>query len=425
MESQRDAAHAENERDLKTCKEMFEKRLEAAQHSWITEQDELAKKIRHLEEQLGLKAGEVQAAQEMLAERTRRRDSLSRDVMLWKAQHELAQRTKTDLERELSQFRQESINGELRRLQVQHDELSSKKVELEAKRSAILEEAKEAQRAVKARELRDADRAMALRDAHSEACLEAERVKLQVGEAERSHARAKAEAATMAQQASERRDALEREIQRVTSEMESEKRDFERKIQAERLNCENLRESFEKLRSEHRSSYKAAFEGPVQQITALEGAISEIQRSSDAELAGLRQRSEKFRLRIQELENELHRVQGKLQSTEHEVQEATARVSLTKAKNRAAREALEREKQQKQDELHLRQRSIAEKSEALRSLTRTSEEVRRKMLRNIEEENLAKAKRLEPLEDDRFQRSLAAMDERREGLFRDLPALRR
>merc|ERR1712187_87938 len=108
-----------------------------------------------------------------------------------------------------------------------------------------------------------------------------------------------------------------------TAELENDKQEFERRIHAERANCRGLRESFDKLRSEHQASYRAAFEGPVHQISALEGAISEIQRSSETELAAFRQRAEKLRHRAEELEGELSRMQTKLQQTEHEVQDGT------------------------------------------------------------------------------------------------------
>lgn len=456
MEVQRLEAHNANERDLKTCREYFEKQLEDAQHIYAAEQSDLAKKIRHMEEQVGLKAGELQMMRESLNEMTRKRDSTQRDVLLWKAQHELSAKTKGDVERELTQFRSENINGELRRMQDEHDELSEKKEELEGKRQAVFEEVQEAQRTVKARELHHQDRSSAIRDAHAEASVEAERVKAQLSEAESGLARAKAESASFGQQSREKREKLEQDISRVTSELEQEKRDYERKIQAERLKAEGLRDSFERLRNEHRTSYKAAFDGPVQQISALESAISEIQRNSDAELAGLKQKSEKLRSRVDTLETELAQVQAKLQQTEQEVQEGTARVNLAKANHRASREAMEREKKQKTEEMHQVQRSIAQKSEALKSITRAGEDVRKKMLRDIEDAKMAKTKQLadsdrrihalrpsaDPspfaLEDNRhapspdltrenesLRMNLASMEGRSERLRRELPDRRR
>merc|ERR1719506_1293145 len=241
-----------------------------------------------------------------------------------------------------------------------------------------------------AREVANAERAKAIADQEMSTSAEIQRTKSSLLEAERSLASAKAEAAAVAQQMNERRDSLEQELARLMADQEVDKREFERKIQAERQNCDGLRESFEKLRNEHSSSYKAAFEGPVAQISALEGAISEIQRSSDAELAGLRQKSEKLRLRVDELEGELGRVQAKLASTEQEVQEGTNRINLAKANHRASKEALEREKQLKGEEAQQVQRSIVQKTEQLKASTRQSEDQRRRMLRDIEESKQAK-----------------------------------
>jgi len=56
MEVQRLDAQSANERDLKTCREMFEKRLEVTAHGYASEQQELAKRIKSYEESLGAKA---------------------------------------------------------------------------------------------------------------------------------------------------------------------------------------------------------------------------------------------------------------------------------------------------------------------------------------------------------------------------------
>jgi len=394
MEVQRLDSHNANERDLKTCRDMFERRLEVTAQGYISEQQELNKRIKTFEETIGLKAGELQNMREELAAKTRSRDALQRDVQMWKAQHELAAKMKGDVDREFSQFRQESLGGELRRLQEQHDELTTKKAELDMRRAAVIEEAQEVQAAVKAREAANAERARAISDLDRSTAVELQRTKQSLAEAEMGLARVKAEAANTSQQMGERRDKLEQDLARLNADLEVEKRDFERKIANERMNCESLREGFEKLRQEHSSSYKAAFEGPVQQISALEGAISEIQRSSDAELTGLRQKSEKLRQRVDELETELGRVQAKLAQTEQEVQEGSSRLHIAKASHRSSRESLEREKLLKTEDLKQVQNQIVSKSDTLKKLTRDGEEQRKRMLREVEEAKAARARQV-------------------------------
>jgi len=392
MEVQRLDSQAANERELKLCRDMFEKRLEVTAQGYIQEQNDLAKRIRSFEETIGLKAGELQVMRENLADQNRRRDALQREVLMWKSQHELSQKMKTDVEREFGQFRQESVNGELRRLQEKHDELVAKKAELELRRAALIEEVQEAQSAVKAREAENAKRAKAVAALQRETAQEVQRTKGLLHEAESGLANAKAEAATMSQQMCERKDYLEQELARLTAELEAERREHDRKVQVERASCEGIKESVEKLRNEHRTAHKAAFDGPVQQISQLEGAISGIRSSSDAELTGLRQKSEKLRVRIEELEAELARLQAKLAQTEQEVQEGTARVSAAKANHRATKEALEREKHAKTEELQQAQRSIAQRQEQLKSMIRTGEDMRKRMLRDVEDARASKAK---------------------------------
>jgi len=313
---------------------------------------------------------------------------------MWRSQHELAARMRSDVERELAQFRQECLGGELQRRQEQHDELAAKLAELEARRAALVEEAQELERSARAKEAADAELARSIADQRREASAELQRTRASLAEVEGGLAAARAEAAAVTQQMSERRDGLQQDLARLAAETDAEKRELERKIQSERLSCETLRQSFERLRDEHRTSYRAAFEGPEQQISALEGTISEIQRSADAELASLKQRSEKLRGRIEELEAELSRAQAKLAQTEHEVQDGTRCVKLAKQNHRAAREALERELGTKSEELQQVQRSIAQKSDQLRAATKAGEDSRRRMLRDIEEAKAAKAKQL-------------------------------
>jgi len=392
MEVQRLDAQSASERDLKLCREMFERQAEVQGQAHRQAQADLARQCRALEEGLGQKAGELQAAREALGERTRSRDALQRDVLMWKGQHELAAKMRTDVERELAQFRQECLRGELQRRQEHRDELAAKLADLEARRAALIEEARELERSAKAKEAADVEQARALSDQRRDISAEMQKTKASLAEAEGGLASARAEAAAMNQQMLERQASLQQEFAQLSSSTEAAQHELEQKIKSERILCANLRESFEKLRDEHRSSYRAAFEGPEQQITALEGSISEIQRSADAEMKGLRQRSEKLRPRIEELEAELSRTQAKLAQAEQELLDGTAYAKLSRANARAAREALERELTTKSEELQQVQRSVAQKSDQLRSMVKTSEDSRRRMLRDIEEAKASKAK---------------------------------
>ncbi|CAE8674989.1 unnamed protein product, partial [Polarella glacialis] len=307
------------------CREMYEKRIDSQAQTHQGDQAELAKRVRSLEESVGLKAGKLKACQEGLLEKVRVpdsraqvRDSLQKDVQMWKAQFELAAKMKADVEREFAHFRQESLGKELREKQEQHEELLAKQEELKDKKATLEEEALRLDREIQAREANVAQRTKSVADLRQEVLSEVERAKASLAEAESSLASRKAEASAAQQQMIERRDALEQELERLTADAEAEKRELERKIQVERAGAESLREAFERLRTEQRDSYKAAVEGPSQQIFAVEASISEIQQTADHELAGLRQRSEKLSLRSEELEGELSRLQAKLSHTELE-----------------------------------------------------------------------------------------------------------
>eukprot|EP00931_Biecheleriopsis_adriatica_P088957 TRINITY_DN63172_c0_g1_i1.p1 TRINITY_DN63172_c0_g1~~TRINITY_DN63172_c0_g1_i1.p1 ORF type:complete len:922 (+),score=309.01 TRINITY_DN63172_c0_g1_i1:67-2766(+) len=392
MELQRLDAHSANERELKLCQEMYARRLEGQAQSHEDQQAELSRRIRNLEDTIGLKAGKVQASREALAEKSKVRESLQRDVQMWKAQHELAYKMKADVEREFAQFKQECLGKELREKQELHEELMTKQADLEEKKSRMEEEARRLDAEFQARETADSQRAQSVAELRREVMAEAERTKANLAEVESALAAAKAEAAAVQQQLSERKDSLEQELTRITAESDSEKRELERKIQAERASCESLRESLERLRQEQHGSYKASLEGPQQQIVAVEGSILEIQQAADLELSGLRQKSEKLRLRSEELEAELVRLQAKLSQTEQEVQEGAARLNVTKATSRETLENLQKEKARKSEELKQVQRAISQKTERLRATTQAGEDIRSRLQRDIGDAKAARAR---------------------------------
>merc|ERR1712061_537343 len=177
-----------------------------------------------------------------------------------------------------------------------------------------------------------------------------------------------------------------------------------------------------KVQNEHHKSYGSMFERPVQQISTVEGTISEIQRSTGVELSSLRQKSEKLQFRIEELEGELSHLHSKLAATEKEVQQGTTRVNLARTNHRTAREQLEHERNRKNEELQQVQRSIAQKSDLLHSMTRTGEEERKRMLFELDEAKVAKARQF-AASDQRLQRlrseySVALEDSKRGDLDR-------
>lgn len=150
MEVQRLDASAASDKDLKTCREMFEKRLEATAQAYLAEQRDLAKRIKSLEDAIGLKVGELQAMQERLAETSRQRDAAQREVEMWRTQHELAAKMKTDVDREFAQFRQARAIEDLERVtsaEVQRTkaQLAEAEVTLAAARAGAVEREKHLQ----------------------------------------------------------------------------------------------------------------------------------------------------------------------------------------------------------------------------------------------------------------------------------------
>jgi len=392
MEVQRLDAQAAGDRDLRLCREMYERRMETQAHNHTQAHADLGRQVKATEESLGVKAGQLQVAQEGLKSKSRARDALQREALVWKAQYELAEKMRADVERELVVFRQDCLEGELRHKQEEHDELARNLSKLEERREIVLQEARELERSAKAKESADAEEARSLAEQRQEAEQELQRAKANLAEAENSLASSRAEVATMMQQMSERRDDLQQQLQRLSADADADRRELERKVQAERIACEGFRESLQRLQDEHHACYRAACDRPVQQISALEGSISSLQRTAESELGGLRRNSEKLRARAEELEAELTRAQTRLVTVDKELQDGTACIKLAKAGHRAAKEALERELGGKTEELQQVRRSVAKKTEQLKSSAKAGEDLRRRLLREVEDARAARSR---------------------------------
>lgn len=365
MEIQRMDAQTASEREMKAWREKFQAHLVDQEQQHQAEQADLTRRVRDLEELLGNKAGQIQALRENLAEKNKARESLLRDLTMWKAQHELASRMKADVERDFDHFKEEFLGRRLPEKRDEFEALRKKQADLEAKKASLVDEVQKLEREIQAQDAQDASRQSGVAELRREVLAEAERTKRNLTEVESALAAAKAEAATAQQQLVERKERLEQELQRVTADCDAERREFERKIQAERQSCETLRRAAERRRAEQQSTYQAALDGPAQEIASLEGSISEIQQNAELEISSLHQKSEQLRSRTEELETELICLQEKLARSDREVQESTSQLNLVKARNRSSLETLQQEKMRKTERLKQVQTSIAQKAEQL------------------------------------------------------------
>jgi len=355
---------------------------------------ELAKRIQAVEEVIAAQNSKLHGAKELVAQKARIRKGLQRDLAVWRSHHEQSLKLTNEAERELSAFRQDRLCGELLRRTEQHDELQAQKAALKIRDDQLIAEVQAAEQTRMQQEAADAKAMRLVEDLQQQANSDLQQLKLQLADAETGQRRCKEEAAKVQQQTSEKRLLLEQALAKLTSDLDKEKSEFERKIRNERQKCESFKESLEKLREEHRTSYKAVFEGPGQQISSLETEINDIQRNTYAERSSHQQKSDEYRSRIEELETELARMHAKLEQTEHEVQDTTTRVNLSRVTNQASLESLQRDRNSKQDELQRIRSSIAHKKEQLFNIMNGAEEERKRTLRELDDARDVKAKKL-------------------------------
>lgn len=365
MEIQRIDAQSASERELRLWREKFQQHLEDQEAQHQVEQVDLARRVQTLEELLGKKAGQIQALRESLAEKSKAKESLQRDLSMWKGQQEIAAKMKAEVEKDFEHFKEEFLGRRLFERKEEHEALRKKQADLQTKKSALEEEVRKLEADLQAQDLQEAQRQQGLAELRREVLAEAERTKQKLQEVEASLTAAKAEAAATQKKTAEHQERLEEELQRVAAESEAERRELERKIQAERQSCETLRRAAERRRKEQQQAYEAALDGPAQELATLEGSISEIQHTAELEISSLHQKSEKLRSRTEELEGELLRLQEKLAQSDKEVQDSTAQLTLAKARNRSSVETLQQEKVRKSERLQQVQSSTSQKLQRL------------------------------------------------------------
>lgn len=398
MEVQRLDAHTANERDLKLCREMFEKRIETLHNSIAGERGDFHKKMRSLEEAIGLGAGDIESAREAHIEGTQRRNALQRDAMMWKAQHELASKMMFDVENEMTRFREDVARVDERQLQESLEDCSQKKTRLLAQRDGIRADYEQAQRVYKAREANSAERSQVLTALQKESSAELQQVRASLAEADKGIAAVKHEAAAQDQKGSELRASLQQDIARVSHELETERRELDRQLQDEQKHAQKSIGDFERLKGETEMSFRLANDGPSQHLAALEASAQDIQRRSEQELTSLRRQLERCQERAGELEVDLAREQARLAQTEQEVHDSTQRLNVAKTQNRTFREALERERIQKSEDLRSAQQRAAQKADRVKATARSGEEVRKRMVKEIEDKKRETSKALEEAE---------------------------
>lgn len=384
MEVQRLDSHSANERDLKLCRDMYEKRLEVAGQNYMVEMSDLHQTIHQLEEALGLKSGDLQVTRDNLGEITIMRDQSHRENSNWKSQHELAEKLRNEVDQEFNKFRQES-GTVIRRLQEALDESSSKKAQLDAQNTTLVNELNEVRRNAQSHDQQNRARVESLTDFQKEAAEDLRNTRSSLAVAERDVASAKAESSLKHQQLSERRTQLDQEITKIAVEAEAEMKDLTRSHQAEKFNAQGLRDSLEKLKEDSDNSRRLAVEQPQMHLKTMETGIADIKTRSEAELRSVRSKFEANQLKIQELELELGKAQSKLGQMEQEIKDTTGNLEMTKRTNTSKRESLDREKELKSTELRQAQQRIQQKNDQVKSATRAGEEIRKRMIREIEE----------------------------------------
>eukprot|EP00913_Durusdinium_trenchii_P001557 g1441.t1 len=135
-----------------------------------------------------------QALRESLAEKSKAKESLQRDLSMWKGQQEIAAKMKAEVEKDFEHFKEEFLGRRLFERKEEHEALRKKQADLQTKKSALEEEVRKLEADLQAQDLQEAQRQQGLAELRREVLAEAERTKQKLQEVEASLTAAKAEA---------------------------------------------------------------------------------------------------------------------------------------------------------------------------------------------------------------------------------------
>lgn len=302
---------------------------------------------------------------------------------MWKSQLEIALSLKGSLERELALLREDGSKHGLRPSHEHLGELAAKRDELEGRRAVAAAEVQRLERQARAKATADAEQAKAAADVRREVAAEVESAK---------QALKQVVAAAVKPQTRSRAGELQQELLDFDAEAASQKEELARQVQAELQTCEGVRGALRRLQADHSKAYRDACEGLALQTSALEGSATELKQTTQAEVTSFRREVEKLNKRKSDLQEELVDMQTKLANVEQEAQEGAERAISSKSSGRAAVEAREAELKTLAEEAARLRRATTQKADQLRRMVQAGDESRRKLLQDIAEAKVAKAR---------------------------------
>eukprot|EP00746_Dinoflagellata_sp_MGD_P016167 gnl/MRDRNA2_/MRDRNA2_136363_c0_seq1.p1 gnl/MRDRNA2_/MRDRNA2_136363_c0~~gnl/MRDRNA2_/MRDRNA2_136363_c0_seq1.p1 ORF type:complete len:919 (-),score=255.21 gnl/MRDRNA2_/MRDRNA2_136363_c0_seq1:47-2803(-) len=343
METQRLECREQCDRDLQMTQDKFEERLNQLVANQKLEDSEAEERIKVLQQKLYQATEQLadkQYQQDVVADK---RAGLQRDSAQWKAQMELAEKVRGDLEREWTEAHTEwqKVCGDLH---VRCDEGLAKKQVAEGELHNLKMTLDELVRTTK------------VRDHQTEAYLEQLQAKNREVEAlltetktalkDRTMALSQLRTEHQAQQAAlhEKRSSLEAELQHCIEQFVIDKERLETEMHREKLQAQEFFNEYMSLRMNQEKSFHEAQQEPAMKINTLDQALQELGERHRSDLHHANLKRESYQKQIESLETELNRVQELLNEGEKKLQIETVAMKAARQANISMRSNLDQER---------------------------------------------------------------------------------
>lgn len=342
MEAQRAEAQATSAAAMDLCREQFNASFARQQTVFSQEIASLEAQVESAEAASLAHVTEISRLRLKAERHAAERTMLQRDCALWRAQNELAEGLRVEVEREFKEVRDECI-GQLRVLRENQDVLAKKQLALEEELRSAQDAAATFDMAADKRAVQTRSRTKLLGSEAQDAEQTLRAAKRDLQEKHQEVAKLRLEASTKRAGEQEQHRALESRLQQLEEEAWQRREELTMAIANERQKGQKALSERSELEQKRQRLLHDTQSGPLARMAALEQEIRELRERGASERRQMELKLEGGRGQIASLEHELDYAQSQLNEAEQRLQADTSLLRGARSEHTAALEQLKEE----------------------------------------------------------------------------------
>jgi len=318
LEEQRRRYQDMNDRDLADTRMHYEEKMAQLKDQWSGDLGMHNRQIQELEEELTEKVTALERlrqAHDVLDSET---TNLTRDVNVWKTQHENVAKARSEADQQLAQARQ-AWAGDKQRLQAEVEEMQQSKSQLGAEFEELQVHFAEFKKSSSTRDAESRTHIAALEDELSSLAAELAELKGKHQDVSEQLAKRQEEVSTTSNKLVETESSLRRGLEQAQRQHGDEVGRLQDQIEAERRDADEMKAQYERYISAHLETLRQAKEDQDAALDNLEQDHAKKVDKLRAETADAGRQLTAAHTTIDELENELRKHRQLVSETQSEL----------------------------------------------------------------------------------------------------------